>query len=210
MPSIPSDPEFESGPGPLHAALLVSYFSAVWGVIGGGLSIVAGIAAHSTALVGTGADVVADLLSTIVLIWRFRVELGGHHAPHEVERRAQTVASTCLLVVAVGLTVAAAVRLTTDDGAEPSALSVVVAAASLVVLPLLAWAKYRAAAAVSSRALHTDGHISLLGGTTAALSLVGLITTSAFGWTAADPVAAIVVAVIAAITGGSGLRAVRT
>ena len=190
----------------LRAALVVSYLSASWGVIGGALSVVAGVAASSTALIGTGADVHADLISTIVLIWRFRVEIAGHHAPHRIERRAQIVASSCLLVVAAGLLVTGAARLASNEGARPDVLSVIVAAASIGVLPLLAWRKYQVGASIPSRALHTDGHISLLGATTAGLSLVGLVVTSAFGWTAADPAATIVVAIIAAITGGSGLR----
>lgn len=183
----------------------MSYASAAWGSIGGALSIVAGVSAQSTALIGTGADVLADLASTVFLIWRFRVERRGHPAPHEVERRAQLVASTCLLVVGVGLAVTAGLRLASGQGAHPSAFPITLASASIVVLPTLSWWKYRVAASVPSRALHTDAHIGVIGAMTAALTLVGLVVTSALGWTAADPIAALAVAAIAAWTGGRGL-----
>jgi divalent metal cation (Fe/Co/Zn/Cd) transporter len=186
---------------PLGAALAVSYASAAWGTVIGALSVAAGVSANSTALVGTGADVLADLLSTMVLIWRFRAEQAGHHAPHRIERRAQVVAASCLLVVAVGLIVTASLRLASGQGADPTLLSVTLAGASALVLPGLSAWKYAAAAAVPSKALRTDAHIGVVGAATAVLALLGLVATRAFGWTSADPVAALLVAAIAAVTG---------
>lgn len=187
----------------------MSYVSAAWGVGTGALAVAAGVAAHSTALVGTGAEVLADLVSTVVLIWRFRAERAGQHAPARVEGRAQLVSSSCLLLVATGLLITATIRLGADQGAEPDPLAVGVAAASVLVLPVLSWVKYRVAAAVPSRALRTDAHIGVVGATTAALTLLGLIATSVLGWTSADPVAAILVAVVAGVTGANGLRTQR-
>jgi divalent metal cation (Fe/Co/Zn/Cd) transporter len=191
----------------LRDALTVSYAAVGWSAVSGAVSIGVGISAHSTALVGTGADVLADLLSSTFLIWRFRAERRGSHLPHVVERRAQVVAATCLLVVALGLAVAASVRLGAGHGAEASAAGTVVAAVSVAVLPLFAFAKYRIAPRVPSRGLRVDGHISLVGAATALCSLVGLVLTHAYGWTAADPVAALAIAVLAGVTGGYELWA---
>lgn len=184
----------------------ISYAAVGWSFLAGVASIVIGAQANSTALIGTGADVLADLMSSLVLIWRFREELRGHHASHLLERRAHRVASVALILVAVGIAVTAIVRLASGEGASPEAAAIAVAAASVVVLPLFAVLKYRIAANVPSGALRMDGHITLVGATMAAITLVGLVLTSVLGWSAADPIAALGVALAAAIAGGQGLR----
>jgi divalent metal cation (Fe/Co/Zn/Cd) transporter len=185
----------------LRDALRVSYASVVWGVVAGTVSVVVGLRSSSTALVGTGSDLLADLASSVVLVWRFRVELHGGRPGHEVERRAHLVAALALLVVAAGVGAGSIVRLTSGHGASPETAGLAVAAASVVVLPVLAIAKRRIAAAVPSPALRTDAAITLVGAATAALSVVGLVLTNAFGWTAADPAAALGIALLAAVAG---------
>jgi divalent metal cation (Fe/Co/Zn/Cd) transporter len=83
------------------------------------------------------------------------------------------------------------------------------AAANLLVLPLLARWKYAVAAAVASLALRTDAHITMVGAGTAVLTVVGLGVDRAFGWWWADAVAALVIAVVAADQGRRSILAVR-
>jgi len=188
---------------PLRDALSVSYAAVGWSAISGTASIVVGVAAASTALIGTGADVVADMLSSIVLIWRFRAELHGRSGStaDRAEQVAERVSSIALVVVAVGVVATAIVRLASSEGASSGAWGIAVAAASVVVLPVFAVLKYRIAAAVPSPALRMDGNITLVGATMAAVTLAGLALTSALGWTSADPAAAIVVGLAAAAVG---------
>jgi divalent metal cation (Fe/Co/Zn/Cd) transporter len=190
----------------LRDALWVSYAAVGWSLVAGVASIAIGVRARSTALVGTGADVLADLLSSVVLIWRFRGELHGRHASETVERRAHRVSSSALIVVAIGIAATATVRLVAAQGASAEPAAIAVAVASLVILPVFAVAKYRIAANVPSGALRMDGHITMVGTSMAAITLAGLAATSAWGWTAADPIAAIGVAIVAALTGAQGLR----
>jgi len=192
--------------GRVRNALNISYVAAVWSLLTGVAAVVIGARAGSTSLIGTGTDVLADMASSVVLVWRFHSELHGGKPSHTVESRAHLVASLALLVVAVGVAVGAIVRLVTGQGAAPMTAGIVVAAVSVVTLPALAAAKLRIAAAVGSRALRTDALISLVGAATAALSLVGLAVTGLFHWTAADPVAALLIAVLAGVTGVRELR----
>ena len=191
---------------PLRSALDVSYAAVVWSVFAGTASIIIGIQASSTALIGTGTDVLADLLSSVVLVWRFRAELHGGHPGHKVERRAHLVASIALLVVAVGVAAGSIAHLIAGSGASPEVAAVVAAAASVVVLPMFAVVKLRIAPRVPSAALRTDALITLVGAATAALTLVGLLLTKTLGWTAADPGAALGIAALAAATGLRELR----
>jgi divalent metal cation (Fe/Co/Zn/Cd) transporter len=190
----------------LRDALAISCAAVAWGVLSGVASIVVGIGASSTALVGTGADVLADVLSSVVLIWRFRAELHGLDAPEAVERRAQRVSSAALMIVAIVIGVLAAVRLATRQGASSGGAAIAVAVGSVVVLPVFALAKYRIGAAVPSPALRMDGHITIVGVAMSGLTLVGLALTSALGWSAADPAAAILIAAIALPVAVQGLR----
>lgn len=194
---------------PVRDALLLSYAATAWTAVSGSVAVVVGVAAASTALVGTGADVVADMVSSIVLVWRFRAELHGHPTSGHAEERAERVAASALILVAAGILVTASLRLAADSGAESSAVSIVVAAVSAAVLPLFAIAKYRVAARVPSPALRVDGHITLVGAVMAVITLAGLAATSSLGWTWADPTAALVVAALAAIIGVDTVRAPR-
>jgi len=190
----------------MRNALNISYVAATWSLLTGVAAVVIGARAGSTSLIGTGTDVLADMASSVVLVWRFHSELHGGKPSHTVESRAHLVASLALLVVAVGVAVGAIVRLVTGQGASPMTAGIVVAAVSVVTLPVLAVAKLRIAADVGSRALRTDALISLVGAATAALSLVGLAATGLFHWTAADPVAALLIAALAGVTGVRELR----
>jgi divalent metal cation (Fe/Co/Zn/Cd) transporter len=182
--------------------LLVSYASVGWGTVSGALSIGYGLRAHSVALVGAGAAVLADLLSSVVLAVRFR---SGHEHP-VMERRAQRVSASCLVAIGLGLIVAASLRLAAGVGSQPSAGPVVVAAMSVVVLPVLALLKYRIAPLARSHALRLDAHISVVGAATSAFTLLGLALTSAFSWSSADSYASLVIAVLAGVTGIRELR----
>lgn len=193
----------------IRHALVLCYASVGWSAIAGSASVIAGIQAGSTALVGTGADVLADLISSVVLAWRFHAELHGGRVAHEVDRRAHQVAAGALLAVAVGLAAASATRLAEGHGASAQVAGIVIAAVSLVVLPLFVVAKYRIAGAVGSPALRTDGAVTMVGAATAALTLLGLLLTRTLGWSAADPAAALGIALLAGSTGWRELRSAR-
>jgi divalent metal cation (Fe/Co/Zn/Cd) transporter len=193
----------------LRSACTVSYVAVVWSIAAGAASIVIGLRSASTALVGTGTDVLADMLSSVVLIWRFRAELHGRPASHRAEHRAQLAAAVALLIVAVGIGATAVVRLVERSGATADASGLAIAGISVLVLPVFAVMKYRIAGRVPSPALRLDGHITLVGASMAAVSLLGLLATRQFGWALADPVAAVVIAAIAASIAVAELRRTR-
>ena len=194
----------------VRAALNISYIAVAWSLLAGVVSVIIGVRASSTALIGTGTDVLADMASSVVLVWRFRVELSGGRPGHEVEKRAQVVASLALIIVAIGVAIGAITHLLSGHGASPEMSGIVVAAVSVVVLPVMAVVKLRIADAAGSRALRTDALITLVGATTAAFSLIGLLLTQTLHWTAGDPIAALFVALVAGLTGAQELAGHRT
>jgi divalent metal cation (Fe/Co/Zn/Cd) transporter len=136
-----------------------------------------------------------------VLVWRFRHPSGHDRA----ERTAHVVAAGALTLLAVVLAAFAVLRLVDGSSAKPEAAAIVTAATALVVLPVIARRKYAVARAVPSPALRADAHITLVGAATALVSLAGLGATKA-GFSAADPLAALVIGVVAGVVGGLELR----
>ena len=185
----------------LRRALLLSYAAIVWTAITGVIGVVVGVGAASTALVGTSADVLADMASSVMLVWRFRAELHGRRGSVHAEHLAEKVAAIALMVVAGGIAAVAALRLTSDTATSDSAFTLVMAAVAVVVLPLFALAKYRVAAAVPSPALRMDGHITMVGAGMGLITLIGLALSRAYGLDWADPAAALIVAALALTIG---------
>lgn len=195
--------------GHLRAGVRISVFAVVWGTVTGALSLYVGVRGGSLGVIGTGGDVLADVVGSVALTWRFRAEVRGSSAPLAAERRAHGVTAGGLLVVATALAVTGALRLINHVATSVDAVSVGVAAVSLVGLPILAALKYRIAAALGSGALRTDAHTSAIGAATAAVALLGLASASLLHWSSADPVAGLLVAAIAAAAGIEGLRTAR-
>jgi divalent metal cation (Fe/Co/Zn/Cd) transporter len=193
---------------PVRAALRVSWVTVSWSLVSGTASLVVGLRAGSLSLGGLGASVLVDVISSAVLIWRFRRERASTEFPESAERRAQVVAAGGLIVIAVALAASGVQHLA--SGAHPGApaLALALAAANLCVLPLLARWKYRVADQVGSRALRTDAHITMVGTATSALTLLGLGLDRAFGWWWSDAVAALLIAAVAADQGRRSLLAV--
>ena len=192
----------------LDSALRVSYATVVWSTLSGLASVVVAVQTGSLSLAGLGVGVLIDVLSSAVLVWRFRQQRDGGKSHMRAERRAQMVAAVGLLLLGVSLVGTGIQHLVVGHTSHPNGLAIGLAAAALVVLPGLAAWKYRAAAAVPSRALRTDAHITLVGAATSAFALVGLVLTKTLAWEWPDPSAAILIGIIAANEGRKALREV--
>jgi len=66
-----------------------------------------------------------------------------------------------------------------------------VTAVSLVVMPLLGWAKLRTAAIIRSSALRADAYETITCAWLSLTTLAGLLLNSVFGWSWTDPLAAL-------------------
>ena len=95
------------------------------------------------------------------------------------------------------------------ESPDRSTVGIILAAVSLVVMPLLARAKRRVAARISSRALHADSRQTDLCAYLSAILLGGLLLNAFLGWWWADPVAALLMVPIIAREGRDALRGER-
>jgi divalent metal cation (Fe/Co/Zn/Cd) transporter len=77
---------------------------------------------------------------------------------------------------------------------------------SLVIMPVLAYAKLKTARALDSRALRADTYETTTCTWLSLTTLTGLLLTAAFGWTWADPLAALILVPLIAREGLEGWR----
>lgn len=162
-------------------------YNALEGVV----AVAAGLAAGSVALTGFGVDSAIEVTSGVLVWWRLRAELGSAPLGPVVERRAARAAGLLLLGLALYLLVESPRRLFAGDRPDSSPVGVGLTALSLVVMPLLARAKLRAATALGSRALRADAHETIVCAWLSLTTLGGLALNATLGWWWADPLAAL-------------------
>jgi len=188
----------------LRAGWWLSVLSIVWGAGSGTWAITAALGSHSLGVLGLGLNLATDVTGSVFVGWRLFDELHGTREPQNAERIASMVVGGALGVLGAFLAVEAVVHLATGYRAGSSDGSLAVAATSMVVLAPLGLSKRRVGGLLSSPALRGDGSLSLLGGSVAALALLGLILDSTLGWWWSDALAALFVA------GFAGVESTRT
>jgi len=164
----------------------IEYVSIAWTSLEAIIGIVAGLFAGSVALIGFGIDSLIEVASSGVLVWRLS------DLPHAEEREgiARRLVGVSFLALAAYIAFDALRDLIAHEPPHVSYFGIVYAAACVIVMPLLARAKRRAAAKLDSDALHADSHQSDICAYISAILLVGLGLNALFGWWWADPAAA--------------------
>ena len=172
-----------------------------WNAVEGVIAIVSGVLAGSIALIGFGVDSYVEVLAGAVIVWRLSKERHGQHVSAAAEHRAVRIIAATFLVLAVGVAIEAVRTLAIAARPDESLPGIVLAIVSLVVMPLLARAKRQVGRQMGSRALEADATETMLCVWLSAILLAGLGLNALAGWWWADPVAALVVAVVAAREG---------
>lgn len=174
-------------------ALRLEYASLAWNVVEGVVAVAAALAAGSVALLGFGLDSFVESASALVLVWRLRAEAGAADpaAIARLDRRAHRLVGVSLFALAAWVTFDAARALWLRERPEGSVPGMVITALSIVLMPVLARAKRRAAAALASRALVADAFQTTACWWLSIVTLGGIALNAAFGWWWADPVAAL-------------------
>ena len=169
-------------------ALMLSYFTVAYNVLEGVLSILAGGLASSIALIGFGMDSFIESISGGIMIWRFRQTRLSEAEEKKVETRAVKLVGWSFFVLAAYILFEAARKLITSEVPDPSLLGIIIAATSLVVMPLLFIAKQRTGRKLGSRSLLADSKQTLACTFMSLALLLGLLANRLFGFWQADPI----------------------
>lgn len=189
----------------VRRGLRLEYLTLVWNSLEAIIAIVSGLLAGSIALVGFGFDSIVECLSGAVLVWRLRTDADIHRR-ERVEEISLRLVGLSFLALAAYVGYDAIVTLIKKEAPEHSIPGIILAIASLVVMPLLARAKRRVARGISSGAMHADSRQTDICAYLSAILLGGLLLNLALGWWWADPIAALIMVPIVAKEGVGALR----
>ncbi|MFE8949829.1 cation transporter [Streptomyces sp. NPDC007856] len=168
------------------------------------VALTAGALASSTALIGFGLDSVIEVSSAATVAWQFSAR---EHAVREArEKTALRIVALSFFALAAYVTVDAVRALTGTGEATRSLAGIVLAALSLVVMPVLSAAQRRAGRELGSASAVADSKQTLLCTYLSGVLLVGLLVNAVFGWSWADPLAALVIAAVAVKEGRDAWR----
>jgi divalent metal cation (Fe/Co/Zn/Cd) transporter len=180
----------------------LEYFTIGWNLLEAIVSIAAGLIAGSIALIGFGIDSLIETSSGTILLWRLREGEKGEAR----EKIALKLVGWSLLVLAAYVGFEAGKSLVMREEPERSWPGMIIAALSLIVMPLLARAKRKVALGIGSRALVADSKQTDICAYLSAILLVGLGLNASLGWWWADPLAGLIMVPIIAKEGLESLR----
>jgi divalent metal cation (Fe/Co/Zn/Cd) transporter len=183
----------------------LEYFTIVYNSAEGLVSIVAGLIAGSVSLVGFGLDSIIEVASGAALLWRLHHDL-DHSRREQVERITLRIVGACFIALALYIVYESCSTLIGHGSPRRSIPGIVVAAVSVVVMPLLARAKRRVAAGIGSGAMNADSRQADFCTYLSAILLGGLLLNALYGWWWADPVAGLVMVPIIAEEAVDGLK----
>jgi divalent metal cation (Fe/Co/Zn/Cd) transporter len=166
----------------------LQYLTIAWNTAECVVALVAGLLAGSVALVGFGLDSAIEVTASAAALWRLA------HDPDEArreatERWALKIIGACFLALAAYVAYEGVAALVGRHAPEGSPAGIVLAALSLVVMPLLARAKRRIASRLGSGALEAETRQTEVCAWLSGILLAGLGLNAWVGWWWADPVA---------------------
>jgi divalent metal cation (Fe/Co/Zn/Cd) transporter len=176
-----------------HRAFALEYASMAWMVAEAAVAITAGVLASSVALTGFGLDSVIEFFAAAIVVWQLRGEIAGQQR----ETRAVRLIGVTFFALALYLTVEGVAGLVTGSHPHASSAGLAIAAAALLVMPGLAVAKRVTGRAMCSRTLIADSAETAFCAATSAATLLGVGLNAWVGWWQADPIAGLVIAVLA-------------
>ncbi len=180
----------------------------VYNVIEAVVALWSGATAESVALVGFGLDSVIETAAAALLLWRLQVEARGAGVQQvaDTERRVRWFVGMTFLLLALYVVAQAGTALWIQHVPDESLIGIVLAVASLVLMPLLSVGKLRAAREIGSSALRAEAKETLACAYLSFALLVGLVANATLGWWWADPAAALLMVPWLGREGLEGLR----
>jgi divalent metal cation (Fe/Co/Zn/Cd) transporter len=188
-----ADPSSVTGDRWIRRSLWLVAGTMVYNALEAVVALWAGVGAGSIALVGFGLDSVIELAAATVVLWRLVIEVRGTDSQRvrRAESRVRRFVGATFLALAAYVLVQSAWGLWAGDAPDESLVGLVLAVVSLVVMPLIAWGKLRAAHAIGSGALRAEAKETLACSYLSFCLLFGLAANAALGWWWADPLAAL-------------------
>ncbi|HTQ12075.1 MAG TPA: cation transporter [Fimbriimonadaceae bacterium] len=190
---------------PRSRAVALQWLTVVHGLLEGGASLIASGLAGSVALMSFGLDSMVEVLSASVVLWRV-LAVGREGRFAISERNGLRVVGFCFVVLAGSVAWDASLALFGRRQPQESLLGIVVAAISVVAMPLVANAKRRLSGEIGSASLQADARQSDFCACLAFILLAGLLLFKLFGLWWVDSVSALLMSPVILWEGVQALR----
>lgn len=156
----------------IRSGILAESVTIGWMVIEAAIAIGAGLRAHSLLAIAFGLDSVIELFSGAALLWLFLHNDKNHAA---LQRRTAIVACSLLVVLCVYVATSAVLGIVRHVEPQSSIAAVGIAAAAVVLMPLLASWKRRINETLKNAALRADIAETVACAYMAAFVVIGLL-----------------------------------
>jgi divalent metal cation (Fe/Co/Zn/Cd) transporter len=197
-----------NNPSLINRSLKIEYFSTAWMAFEFAVGFYSGITAGSILLIAFGLDSFLEIISGSTLIWRLKKE--ANHASNEeiqkAEKRSSLIVGTILLLLSVYVIFVSVFNLITHNTADTSLSGMMIAIASVILMPILTVKKRRLGKEIHSDALIEDGMCNITCAYMAATVLIGVVLTALFNLWWIDSVAALVLIYFIASEGIESLQ----
>jgi divalent metal cation (Fe/Co/Zn/Cd) transporter len=183
----------------------LQYLTIAWNSAECLVALAAGFVAGSIALVGFGFDSAVEVTSSLAALWRLRndADEAGREA---AERRTLRIVGLCFLLLAAYVLCDAVIVLIERRAPDQSRVGIVLAALSMIVMPLLVRSKRRIATRLRSGALEAEARQTQVCAYLSAILLAGLGLNAGLGWWWSDPVAGLVMVPLIANEGWQAVK----
>lgn len=172
-----------------------------YNVVEAAVALAAGAVASSSALIGFGLDSVIEVGAAAAVAWQF-----SGPDPQARERTALRVIAVSFFALAAYVTVESVRALFGATEAAPSMVGIMLATVSTIIMPVLSSAQRRAGRELGSASAVANANQTLLCAYLSGVLLLGLMLNSVFGWSWADPLAALAIAAVALREGREAWR----
>ncbi len=183
-------------------AKLLTWATIGYNTLEGIIAIAAGIVAGSVALTSFGLDSVVEVTSAAALAWQF-----AHRTdPCAREQRTLRLIAWAFFALAGYVALDSLRSLVSGREAEHSPVGIALTATSVIVMPVLVYAKRRVGHKLGSTTLLADSKQTLLCTYLSAVVLAGLIVNALVGWWWFDPTIGLLIAAFAVKEGRQAWR----
>ena len=192
---------------PYKRGINLEYFTIGYNILEAAASMFFGFLACSIALVGFGLDSVVESLSGLILLWRLKKHgsLAGEEE-ERIEKKAVKFVAITFFILGAYILFESVKKLFYAEIPGQSLPGIIIAALSLVIMPVLARKKYQLGVEIGSRALIADSKETFACALLSVALLLGLGLNYVAGIWWADPVAALVIVVFLFKEGWEGLK----
>jgi divalent metal cation (Fe/Co/Zn/Cd) transporter len=157
------------------------------------ISLWLGHEADSILLVGFGLDSLIECSASIAVLYRLYLEARG--VSDEILKMTEDLVhryvGLTFLLLALFVVAQSGWILWNQKVPQESFYGIILAVASLIIMPIIAWFKFKAARKIGSKSLEAEAKETLVCAVLSLTLLLGLVANATAGWWWADPVAAL-------------------